>query len=108
MFKDYEPIEQRLIKAMLMNPVKPEFFLQGTEQGFEVFLRNGKKIFKLYTQRKAPRIFRSPNTAINFLAELGAESIMIEGLNNWKPDTYVNQNSRSKKKNAKNTNSLKG
>lgn len=96
MFSNYEPIEQRLIKAMLMNPVKPDFFLKGTVQGFEVFLKQGDKLFKLYTQRKTPRIFKSPNTAINFLAELGAERIIIEGLGNWKPDTEASQRRKTK------------
>jgi hypothetical protein len=101
MYKEYEPIEQRLVKAMLMNATQPEIVLAGTPSGFEVFVKQGKQVFKLYTQRKSPRVFRSPNTAINFLAELGAERIVIDGLGNWKPDTYVNQSSRPKKATVK-------
>lgn len=102
MFEEYEPIEQRLVKAMLKNEKKPEIILMGTSLGFEVFIRHGKKLFQLYTQRKSPRVFRSPNTAINFLAELGAGRIVIDGLDNWKPDNYVNQSSRPKRNGAKN------
>ncbi|WP_150142559.1 hypothetical protein [Candidatus Enterovibrio escicola] len=97
MFEKYEPIEQRLVKAMLKNEIKPDIILLGTSRGFEVFIRHGKKLFRLYTQRKLPRVFRSPNTAINFLAELGAERIVIDCLNNWKPDSYINQSSRPKR-----------
>ena len=107
MFNDFEPIEQRLVKAMLMNVSKPEIILKGTSSGFEVFVRQGKQLFKLYTQRKSPRVFRAPNTAINFLAELGAERIVIDGLGNWKPDTYVNQSSRPKRKEVKKVKQLK-
>lgn len=103
MYKEYEPIEQRLVKVMLMNPTQPEIVLAGTPSGFEMFIKQGKQVLKLYTQRKSPRVFRSPNTAINFLAELGAERIVIviDGLGNWKPDTYINQSSRPKKATAK-------
>ena len=88
MFDEYEPIEQRLFKALLVNiKAKPEVILSGTPEGFEVFLKQGKKLFKLYTQRKSARVFRSPGMAINFLAEMGAERIVMEGLGNRKPDT---------------------
>lgn len=101
MCDEFEPIEQRLFKALLLNvKAKPAVVLKGTPSGFEVLVEQGKTLFKLYTQRKSPRVFRSPNTAINFLAELGAERVVIDGLGNWKPDTYVNQSSRPKRKAA--------
>ena len=88
MFDDDEPIEQRLFKALWVTiKAKPEVILSATPEGFEVFLKQGKKRFKLYTQRKSARVFRSPGTAINFLAEMGAERIVMEGLGHWKPDT---------------------
>ncbi len=96
MFDEFEPIEQRLVKWMFMNETKPEIVLKGMEKGFEVFVRRGKKLFKLYTQRKKPRVFKSPNTAINFLAKMGAERIVIDGLGKWRPDSYVNKSSRTK------------
>jgi hypothetical protein len=101
MFDNFEPIEQRLFKVLLMNVrTKPEIVLKGTSDGFEVFVTQGKDVFKLFTQRKSARVFKSPSTAINFLVEMGADRIVIDGLGSWKPDTYVNQNSRPKKKKA--------
>lgn len=77
----FEPIEQRLFKALLMNTqTEPEITLKGVSKGFEVFIRQGDKLFKLYTQRKSARVFRSPITAINFLVDMGIERVVIDGL----------------------------
>jgi len=86
MHSDFEAIEQRYIKAMLLNSNKPDIVLYGSEEGFEVFVIQDKRTFKLHTQRKKSRLFRSPTTAIAFLAELGVERVVIEGLDKWIPE----------------------
>jgi hypothetical protein len=84
MCNEYQPIEQRLVKLLLSNPIKPEIVLIGTPSGFEVSMVHGQQLFKLYTQRKAPRVFKSPDTAMTYLAELGVDRVVVNGLINWK------------------------
>ena len=68
--------------------------LNGTTNGFEVVLKIKNEIIKLQTQRKKIRYFKSPSTAINYLAGIGVERLCVEGLDNWTPDSYVNANSK--------------
>lgn len=78
----FEAVEQRIIQALLSNEsAKPEVVLHGTPEGFEVVLNQGRKRYKLKTQRKNIRRFKSFNTAISFLVKLGADRVVIDGLN---------------------------
>ena len=58
MVEDTKPTEQPLFKALLVE-------------------RNVK----------SARVFRSPGPAMNFLAEMSVERIVIGGLGHWKADT---------------------
>lgn len=72
--------------------------LSGAEVGLEVFFWTGESLYQLYTQREKARVFKSPSTAVNFLTRLGVDSIVLQHLSNWNPDSYVNQSSRVKVK----------
>lgn len=83
MLKEYAQIDERLLKVVLMGVMQHEILLNGTPAGFEVFIKQNGRLFKLYTQRKSPRVFRSPNAAISFLRGLGVERVTINGLGSW-------------------------
>lgn len=72
--------------------------IKGSKDGLQVFIKCGANEYQLYTQRGKPRLFRSPATAVNFIAELGADRLVLEDLSKWNPASYVNQNSRRKTK----------
>ena len=75
-----------------------EIQVKGSIKGLEIFIKCGANKYQLYTQRGKPRLFRSPATAVNFLAELGADRLVVEDLSQWDPASYVNQSSRRKTK----------
>lgn len=93
MYNDYEEVDQRVLKAIIRSGFKtPDVILYHTDDGIEVILRDKDVIYKLITSRKQIRLFKSPATAINYLANFGVKRVIHEGLENWKPDCYVEKN----------------
>lgn len=78
--------------------VNAELSLRGSPDGLAVFLKHGDRTWQLHTQRGAPRVFRSPATAVNFFAGLGVDRLVLESLSNWDAESYVNQSSRRRRK----------
>ncbi len=84
---DYEPLEQRLFQMLIEGTrERPNVTLMGVEDGFEVVLRHDDNLYKLYTQRKKARVFRSVKTAVVYVIKMGAERVTIEGLNSWRSE----------------------
>lgn len=82
-----EAVEQRLFKALVQNMnYNNVVILKCSEAGFQVILVQGENEYILHTQRKTVRVFKFPNTAISFVADLGVKEIKIEGLENWHSD----------------------
>lgn len=97
MSESIEPIIQSELKKLLDNvDANAALVLSGTPEGFELTLFSNENTYKLVTQRNTPRLFKSPNTVIKFVAEMGSDIIRIDGLQNWYADSYVTKTSRSK------------
>lgn len=77
-------IEQKHLIALLKNEkLKLNFVLIGKEAGFEIVVESKKETYRLFTQRKKPRLFKSPTTALEFLNEIGVCSVRIENFCCW-------------------------
>jgi len=78
MFNNFQKVQISAFKALLRSvSSKPSVILNGTPKGFEVYLTRGDDVYKLYTQRKTERFFKSPNTAFTFLDVMGVNDIEV-------------------------------
>lgn len=85
MFDKYEKVDQGIFGMLLGNiRVNASVVLNGTPKGFELYLKQGDRVYKLYTQRKKERIFRSANTAFTFLSGYGVSDIQVRQLDKVK------------------------
>lgn len=76
-------LDQRLLAVMLQGDLTPTVSVVGVESGFEIHVERAGKTYKLETQRRSVRTFKSPTTALKWLAEIGVDNVRFIGLKRW-------------------------
>lgn len=74
---EFSKIEQRLFKLIIDSHKKAVVILNAVNGGFELVLKRENEAFKLYTQRNKIRVFKTPNTAVKFLLDMGVKKATI-------------------------------
>jgi len=79
--RDYKPIDHRLFKELINNITKEyEVVLNQTDDGIELTMTLDNIAYVLYTARNSKRLFKSIETAIGYLANVGVTSATHKGI----------------------------
>ena len=76
---DFEPVEQKSFE-MVLRADKKEIYMTGTQYGYELTVVLPKYRYILYAQRGAPRRFKSPKSAFNYLSRYGVYTCHVQGI----------------------------
>lgn len=81
--ENVEKIEVKQLVILVESAESLRVLLIGTAEGFELDVMSKGKQYKLFTQRKSPRLFKSPETAFRFLAEVGLDQVEVNQISAW-------------------------
>ncbi|MFK5948020.1 MAG: hypothetical protein QM500_04515 [Methylococcales bacterium] len=79
--RDYKPIDHRVFKELITNiSDECEVVLNQTDGGIELTMTMDENAYILYTARNSKRLFKSIETAVGYLANVGVKSVMHKGI----------------------------